>query len=637
MVLQRLIWKDARLVQPLVLAIVAAILVAPLLIAFSVAFSGMTTLSAAGVLIAFWMLFPNLVALGAPAMLIGTEEESGTMGWMRTIPVRWQSVATSKLVVSIGALLIAYLFASGVLWISSGWWPAFGNSTAAPFDLVYVSGLGLLMSIFFSVNLLLCGLVITSLMRSPVGGILLVVPAIIFLTAYSSHAIDVVLGTSSALVQNPDASPRQWMVVTLMIAAIWFSFVAVFYRLVKFRLTSTFVSPFRPGFLSRSQQAYHPPAAVTGLRRPSVTLALLWQQIRQVRTVIGVLLLMSLLCVWQAMDDVNSPLLATPILFLSWIGVMTFYGDSVRDRCEFFAQKGVSPTMVWWTRVLPTMVPAIVLLSLTTGVVLQPQSRQFQSVWFVATGVAMYCFGVFVSQWSLRPTLAFFGGPAITALCAMPLGLWFQLYPTYSPCFAAMGITVLFASWRLMRPWMDRRNDLPSKLITVGYSVLAVTVPVLITIGHRIATMPPAMTDWRESAMAMAGDPDQQPSFATFASLDRSLPKDELLRIVVAEWKRYQRTDWYDSAGQLSSKTFARTNIQAPPFAFERVRTDRNIDRVARVLIEQIESEQWFATGESREELLHAWAQTRLGGAADKRDRDWLLQWAFRLGQDHNP
>lgn len=104
----------------------------------------------------------------------------------------------------------------------------------------------------------------------------------------------------------------------------------------------------------------------------------------------------------------------------------------------------------------------------------------------------------------------------------------------------------------------------------------------------------------------------------------------------MAEWKRYRQSDWQDSSSRLTSKTFAGTVIPSLPFGYERTRTDRNIDRVARALIEQIESEQWFVDGESRDELLDAWGQVldawglaRLGPKAMKSEGDWLLTWAF--------
>lgn len=594
-------------------------------------------------------------------MLIGTEEETGTMGWMRTIPARWQSVATSKLIVGLGSLLVVHVFANLVLWISSVWWPVFSANAATPFTYEAVVGLGLLKSVSFSVNLLLCGLVMTSLFRSPVGGILAVVPAIIFLTVFSLRAIEYVTNRGSLLAV--DLSASQWMAIVSIMVVVWLLLIAGFCRLVKFRLTSTFVSALRPGILTRSSQAYRPPAAVTGLRRPSVTFALLWQQVRQTRTTIGAMLLISLACVWWSLSTANDNLIVLPLLFLCWIGAMTFYGDSLKGRCAFFAEKGISPTMVWWTRMLPTIMPAILLWLITLAVVSTWSNRATTLVFVAAIGAAGYGFGVFVSQWSLRPILAFFGGPAIMLLCTMPLQLWFMMYPNHFPLIASMSAILLFASWRLMRPWMDRRYDWSSKLRTVGYIALSVAVPILITIGHRVWTTPPAMTDWRARTMTMAGEPDQEPSiawlvqavpevdqqeraFATVVDSDqgrsikigkRSVPKDQLLRVVVAEWKRYRQSDWQDSSSRLTSKTFAGTVIPSLPFGYEHTRTDRNIDRVAKVLIEQIESEQWFVDGESRDELLDAWGQARLGPKAMKSEGDWLLTWAFGLGQDRNP
>jgi hypothetical protein len=783
--LQRLIWKDARLVQPLVLAMLAAILVTPLLIALSMTVSDMAATDAAGVAISFWMLFPNLVALGAPAMLVGTEEDTGTMGWMRTIPVRWQSVATSKLIVGIAAVAIAYLVASGVLWIQSLSWPVVRDASVAPFGYEWLSGIGLAMTLFFSFNLLFCGLITASVLRSPVGGILAVVPVIITLTVYSTQVAAAVLDVARLSMVNPqDLTAAKMATVASMMAACWLVLIIVFYQSVKFRLTSTFASPFRPGILTRSQQAYHPPAAVTGLRRPSVLFALLWQQVRQVRSAVGVLMLIGLLCVWQMMMDRGSPLVIVPMIALSWMGVMTFYGDSVKGRRRFFGEKGISPTLVWATRLLPTIVPATAMVALLAAVGLAWSHHGFPFWILVGGGTAMYCFGVFVSQWSLRPVLAFFGAPAILGICITPLGFWFSLYHDYLPLIGAMGAVVLVASWRLMRAWMDGRDDWLVKLRTAGYLALSVAVPVLITIGHRIATTPSAMPQWQQQTMALAiapasqtggtsstrgivagtyptnvmlrgidadihqrmtkelADDDSVGRHVTYGELeyvalkpihmmpggvmpmdpsaniaDRAqwlatsqrdlenqvlaakvltawanrvyrmvvdgdaslvdlirlgepaewlardliarhrpgddpvwrtiedeLPSDQLRKdarrtAIIAQWKRYRLTDWHDNTGQLRSKSFATATINASPLRYERTRSDRYIDRVVKMVLDEIESETRFADAEAQGAVAKAWLETRFGfnfGSDVKNYQqtdDRFLQWMLQMSR----
>ncbi len=104
-----LLWKDGKSLQSLVLAIWIGILLFNLIVFVIGVWADGPTL---GGYISVWLLMPNLVALGAPAMLVGTEEESGTLDWLRTLPVAWQKVIDSKFVAALAAVLATFLFAS---------------------------------------------------------------------------------------------------------------------------------------------------------------------------------------------------------------------------------------------------------------------------------------------------------------------------------------------------------------------------------------------------------------------------------------------------------------------------------------------------------------------------------------------
>ncbi len=571
------------------------------------------------------------------------------------------------------------------------------------------------------------------------------------------------------------------MLVGVLMVSCWLLLIAMQYWLVRFRLTSTFTSPFRSGILrsgilTRSQQAYHPPATVTGLRRPSIVFALLWQQMRQVRSLVGGLLLIGLLCVWRSTSGFDAIVGMVPTLVLAWIGVATFYGDSIKNRRGFYAEKGISPTMVWWTRVLPTIVPAILLLALSAFAVSFIVGRtEIAGRNYFLFGAAMYCFGVFVSQWSLRPMLAFFGAPAILGLCLTPLGFWFSMYPSYLTTVIGLSVVVLFGSWRLMRPWMDGRYEWQSRLQTLGYLALAITTPMAITIADRVWTTPSAMSDWESATMAMAIPPapsgrlvsstnriasaarpkmgvismiddditkrlrdelahedwvgrhvtfeeleylashspvtvtsrtfDFDPEIAlpdrakalaeskrglqneqlaaevslawanrvyqfvidgnaslsnlmavgepsemlarmilrrhstddpTWNEIRSKVPSDSFRKrartaAVVAEWKRYRLEPWYHELTKTYSKDFAGKPLASSPLWFERKRTDRIVDRITRLLLEQIQTDHQFATSQSRVELARLWNDARMGTRAFRftipNNENHLIDW----------
>ena len=87
--MRRLIWKDVVTIKPLILAAAIAVVVINLLLHLIYPEHDPNR----GWSIQMWILIPNIVALGAAAMLVGTEEDNGTIAWLRTLPIRWQSQA----------------------------------------------------------------------------------------------------------------------------------------------------------------------------------------------------------------------------------------------------------------------------------------------------------------------------------------------------------------------------------------------------------------------------------------------------------------------------------------------------------------------------------------------------------------
>ena len=116
-------------------------------------------------------LMPNLMALGAPVMLIGTEQENGTLDWLRSLPLHWRDVFVSKVVTALAATLLIWGLASLTLWMTVGW--TLGRD---PFSEDIRSVGGVLIFLHFSVTLLACGLITSFLFRSPVASLIAVVP-----------------------------------------------------------------------------------------------------------------------------------------------------------------------------------------------------------------------------------------------------------------------------------------------------------------------------------------------------------------------------------------------------------------------------------------------------------------------------
>jgi len=108
----RLVWKDALLVRSLLYIAAIAILVANLSIAVSCHFNPIDSRDSVFYANTFWILIPCLVAFGTPAMLIGTEQESGTLAWLRTLPIPLRNVIYSKLLVAFFSLALTWTLSS---------------------------------------------------------------------------------------------------------------------------------------------------------------------------------------------------------------------------------------------------------------------------------------------------------------------------------------------------------------------------------------------------------------------------------------------------------------------------------------------------------------------------------------------
>ena len=110
--LRHLLWKDARSVRPLILAAVLAIAGFYLLLflyakSTTDPFTEQVTLA-----YVIWIMVPNLFAFSLPAFLIGSEEESGSLAWLKTLPASWKSIALSKFLIALGYTVVVWLIST---------------------------------------------------------------------------------------------------------------------------------------------------------------------------------------------------------------------------------------------------------------------------------------------------------------------------------------------------------------------------------------------------------------------------------------------------------------------------------------------------------------------------------------------
>ncbi len=517
MMIRRLLWKDAITIKPLLIAVIVAIVVLNLLVVLWDVVSPAGS-RRADLFVSIWILMPNLIALGAPALLVGSEEESGTLSWLRTLPVSWQKIVDSKFLAGLAFVAVAWVIASAMLAMVV--MPSMGNLPGFSQDLLSITGV--LHLIFFSVLLLSSGFATAYLFRSPVTALIVLIPVVAVLNA-------IALDVGHWLTR--ERYPSQWGVspaeLLKLIIAGMIGLVAVWaaQRLLgRRRLTQKQGKRITPLVRAhRAQGPYRPPARI-GMGRPSITGALLWQQQRQM--LLPSLLLSCVIAFFLMLYPISqlvagdrsrpyhvlgalwslSPLVVA--LGASWLGGLSFYGDNLRRRCDFFADRGISPTRIWWTRLLFPAVLITVLVGLATACIFltpTPSGSYVANQARILPIVLIVCFGFgqLVGMWMQRPTLTFFAAPSYTLFACFLLLLLFSIYFPYVWCIALVTPVLLFASWRLSGRWLAGRIDSGFHWRVVGYTVLAILIPITIVSANRYLTTPAKMTEWRREMLAI--------------------------------------------------------------------------------------------------------------------------------------
>ena len=529
--MRHLLWKDAMTARALLLAVLIGILGAAVCLVLVSPL--MNEGDAASVFVSFWILMPNLFAIGVPAILVGNEEERGTLLWLRTLPVRWQSIADAKLLVALGGLVTCWLGSSLVL-ISGG---MLVTDKFSPFAEEMISLEGVLYLACFSVMLMLLGFVTAYLFRSPVAGLLAVVPLIGGVTYLFEILTRWILTGQinyGGALTDPTFSEQLALGVATLGGMI---FVASLQRMLARRRLNRMVGRSWSKRLNSSSTgvAYKPPVAVIA-PRASTAKVLVWQQIRQCWH-LGLLILLTsvsymLLSYGFRRDRWNWSANAWESLiplFLGlaaiWLGVLVFYGDNFKNRRSYFADRGFTVNVIWWTRL---SAPFFMLVALIVFLlVLHPDTDTLLRVDLHSTGLSLagaiielvtcFAFGQLVCQWIRRPALAFFAGPAFAVIPAIILMLFASMYPNYAWWIMISALVMLFGSWQLTGAWIENPhrdgNDAGGirrciqwlkkpEVRAVSYVLLAILCPLVIVASLRVSTTPVLRAQWRQRLLA---------------------------------------------------------------------------------------------------------------------------------------
>lgn len=469
----RLFWKEFRVQWQfwIAMAVLTALVQLVILTTASLADRTPWLFGTALVLTAFY-------ALGCGATLFATEHETGTFDFQRALPVSSRLLFASKTTFGV----VSVLAFGGTLWLAAALMA--GRPWPSAEELQGLAGLWG----FAAVELFAWGLLFSLLLRGPLMAAILAVSA----ASFFAHIVAGGPATYMAEQAYRVALPlRAAIVVVVVVADLWLGlrwFQQPGLSLGRLRL------PRRPA-LAASLTAADPirPSRVMGLQR------LLWQQWRQSGLLMLAIPILAAFWLLPAVSLANrsvptnvAPQLITILctavtIGFSLLGATVFLADQRRHQFRFFAERGISPRLVWLSRQLSWGVLSLVGAAVLLGVGLfATLSRDDSSIRILivlcmtaavllGTGVACSC-GQVCSMFLRSGILAGIGAVVL----AVPTALWAALMWFYGFNWLwsvlPLPLAFLWTTWLRAPDWIVERNRLRTWLWPVLPPVLAAAV-----------------------------------------------------------------------------------------------------------------------------------------------------------------
>jgi hypothetical protein len=491
-----LLWKEFRQVVPLITAVLIGGFGLLLMI---LVLSALTSKRSFSFDRSYWYLFlsmPMMYATGVGIMLVGTEKESRSLQWMRSLPICPKQIAWNKLVVAMGTLALVWLIAltAWCAFVSAvGGDPrAIGSIDPGQSDMAgWLLVTYFLMSLFLS----LAGLAFAWRFQSQFLALALLVPAALalWLPAY---------GLANYL-SNKNYSLETQRFIDAGLYLLSLAIGCVGFLAYGWRVSQRELAAFEPPVGTSGVTSLVQDASASERRsseawmlwpRVSPITGMLWQMVRQngiwwiAYASVGIVLLVlcsrsSLLNRSSDLSDTLLGFLYIPMAILSgWLGILAYHSDGIQQRVRFYADRGVSPTLYWCTRhwMPVTLMLGLCLIRYLTNFGSSGTPLDLVDAFgFLAILLASYCVGQWVSQFVKSPTIAAISAPM--ALLAMFAYCLFAILGMESPWWlliATFGILAISTFW-MMRPWMERRIDWKYYLQHSGFLFAALTIPLL--------------------------------------------------------------------------------------------------------------------------------------------------------------
>ena len=464
--LRQLWWKECRQLIPLVLLIVVVAIGLAGLSWISSLFQGhrQTLESPGGVYGTAFVLAlfaPCLFALGAGGVLIGQEKESGTLNWLRGLPISRSQVVGSKVLAGVVGLIAAWLVCGLIALLvlsnqrSVAWWDTQNW-------------------LLYSVFLLMTSMAVCWRLRSGLVAMLVMVPISFLPMLLATIHLQVATWNRGGW----DNFDFQWLV------SFWLAIGTVVSAVLVWRFAFRELGPSKThGWSWLTAWTLVPRrqivrTSIVGRAVNAPLAALLWQHARLNRPLlvwaVGGLVVAAIF-LWIALlreQVVN----ATGYLFvfanwlsvgISLLGAAAFQGDAARQQIRFLADRGVSPRFVWWSRqAIPVSIIAMSLAAFVLMIYLWGIQARGASLSDLALAVAVVFLAsgwiYSVTQWVSQLTAS-----PVIALVACPICGWvvvWILLPLAATQFeaplgllAVAGLLPLVITRIQVRRWMDRR------------------------------------------------------------------------------------------------------------------------------------------------------------------------------------
>jgi hypothetical protein len=491
-----LLWKEFRQVVPLITAVLLGGFGLLLLI---LVLSALTNKKSIQFDRGFWYLFlsmPMMYATGVGALLVGSEKESRSLQWMRSLPICSKQIAWNKLVVAIGTLALVWFIALTAWCVFAS---AFGGDPMAIGSIdpgqSDMAGWQLVTYFLMSLFLSLAGLAFAWRFQSQFLALALLVPSALALWL-PAYGLANYLSNKNYSLETQRFIDAGLYLLSLAIGCV--GFLAYGWRVSQRELAAIEPPVGTSGVTSLVQDASaserRSSEAWMLWPRVSPISGMLWQMVRQngiwwiAYASVGIVLLVlcsrsSLLNRSSDLSDTLLGFLYIPMAILSgWLGILAYHSDGIQQRVRFYADRGVSPRDYWCTRhwmPVTLMLGLCLVRYLTNFGVSGTPLDLVDAFGFLAILLASYSVGQWVSQFVKSPTIAAISAPM--ALLAMFAYCLFAIVGMESPwwlLFATFGILAISTLW-MMRPWMERRIDWRYYLQHSGFLFAALTIPLL--------------------------------------------------------------------------------------------------------------------------------------------------------------